>query len=367
MKGLILAGGSGKRLRPLTYSGAKQLVPIANRPILFYVIDKLIEANVRDIGIIISPETGAEVRAVVEGACWTSHDGFVRFTFITQPRPEGLAHALLTAAEFIGGDDVCMMLGDNLIQQSLFDFVQDHNAADASLLLQEVSDPSKFGVAKLDEHGNPVAFEEKPGLITAKTPRHAIVGVYRFNAHRFKNPADGWAHPVLAAARTIQPSKRGEYEITDALARLLADGGKIHTSHLQGWWLDTGKKDDLLLANATVMDDLLERDIQGQVDHASQIRGRVRIEAGAVVKNSIIHGPAVIGKGARVEESRIANTSIGNRCEVRFSAIDHAVVMEDSRIIAVEQIVDSLIGRRCYVTSKSRVKLLLGDDCRVER
>lgn len=355
MKGLVLAGGAGTRLRPLTYTGAKQLVPVANRPVLFYVIDNLVDAGITDIGVIVSPETGAEVRSALgDGSKWNA-----RFTFIDQQRPLGLAHALLSARDFLGDDDLCMFLGDNLIgtmvRGAVETFTRDRSL-DALLMLKEVANPSSFGVAEVDAEGRVVSLVEKP-----KVPRSnlALVGIYLFR------------RTILDAAAAIEPSARGELEITDAISHLLHSGHNVQFETVTSWWLDTGKKDDLLLANDTVLDAWLTHAIHGEVDADSRITGRVRIDPGAVVVNSTIRGPAVIGAGAVITDARIGPfTAIGDRAQITRSTVDHSVIMEASVIEDIARLEDSLIGRRVRVTPGGTrahaLSLLVGDDCRIE-
>src|SRR5882762_7362094 len=289
MKGLVLAGGAGTRLRPLTHTGAKQLVPVANRPVLMYVIDNLADAGITDIGVIISPETGKEIQtALGDGSAWRA-----KFTFIPQDRPGGLAHAVVTARPFLDGSDFVMYLGDNLIGMTIRDSVkqfQSDGSTAASVMLKEVQNPSAFGVAEVDAKGQVTRLVEKP-----KEPKSnlALVGVYMFRPS------------IHEAISQIKPSARGELEITDAISKLIELGGKVQFSRLTSWWLDTGKKDDLLIANQTVLDDWLKSDIAGEVDQESQIVGRVRLEKGARIERSSVRGPVTIGKNAVISDSRI--------------------------------------------------------------
>lgn len=353
MKALVLSGGAGTRLRPLTYTGAKQLVPVANRPVLFYVMDNLIRAGITEIGVVVSPETGREVERALLGG------GFpAQFTFIRQDEPRGLAHAVLIAESFLSGHPFVMYLGDNLISADLAPALtkfQTDTSITASIFLKEVERPEQFGVAMVDANGNVTGLEEKP-----KEPksRLALVGIYLFRP------------TVFDVIRAQKPSARGELEITDALGNILASGGKLDTTRVEGWWLDTGKKDDLLLANDTVLDDWLEPAQLGNVDTHSELVGRVRIEAGAVVERSSIRGPAIIGAGARVIDSRIGPfTSIGPRVTVERSRLEHSVLMEGAHIADIPHLEDSLIGKRVIVRPSKKhtgLSLMVGDDCIVE-
>jgi glucose-1-phosphate thymidylyltransferase len=355
MKGLILAGGSGTRLRPLTYTGAKQLVPVANRPILFYVVDNLVGAGITDIGVIIAPETGQEIRAALgDGSAFGAH-----FTFLVQDRPAGLAHAVSTAEPFLRGTDFVMYLGDNLIGTPIRDAVtafQADAALAASIMLKEVPNPSSFGVAEVDQAGNVTRLVEKP-----KEPRSnlALVGIYLFRP------------TIFDAIARIVPSARGELEITDAIAKLIELGQKVAFTRVTSWWLDTGKKDDLLLANDTVLDDWLEPGNAGSVDAQSRVTGRVRIGVGAVVERSTVRGPVVIGDGARIVDSRIGPfTSIGDKVSVERSTVDHSVILAGSSVTDIARLEDSLLGRRVFVrpgiSRHGALSLMVGDDCVVE-
>ena len=358
MKGLVLAGGSGTRLRPLTYTGAKQLVPVANRPILFYVIDNLVGAGIHEIGVIISPQTGDEVRTALDRENAESH-WKAQFTYLPQDRPLGLAHAVSTAQPFLEGSDFCMFLGDNLIGTRIDEAVTTFarsTSFEASVMLKQVPNPSSFGVAEVDDQGNVTRLIEKP-----KEPRSdlALVGIYLFRPSIFE------------AIRRIQPSHRGELEITDAIAMLLTMGLRVRFERVTSWWLDTGKKDDLLLANDTVLDDWLTHQIDGEVDASSKISGRVRLGQGARIERSVVRGPVVIGPGSHITDARIGPfTSIGSNCIVARSSVDHSVLMDGSRVEDVRRLEDSLIGRRVLVhpgdTHHGGLSLLVGDDCRIE-
>jgi len=352
LKALVLCGGKGTRLRPLTHTLAKQLVPVANRPILHYVMEQIADVGIREVGVIISPETGEQIKTALAGNPW----GF-NLTFIVQPEPKGLAHAVQVAQDFLGDDPFLMYLGDNLIGESIKRFVDTFNSSqpDAMILLKEVEDPHMFGVAEVDEEGNVRRLVEKP-----KEPpsRLALIGVYLFS-------------PVIhQAISEIKPSFRGELEITDAIQRLLSQGGEIKSFVLEGWWLDTGKKDDLLAANRVVLDEWIQRNLVGTVDEKSQVTGRVTIGSGAQVINSVIRGPVIIGEDTRVVDAFVGPfTSIGNRCIVEKTAVEHTVVLEGARLSGIERIEDSVIGRGAVVrgghANHRALRLMIGDDAEV--
>lgn len=369
MKGLILAGGAGTRLRPITHTSAKQLVPVANKPILFYGIDDMAAAGITEIGIITGPTATEVMAAVGDGS-----DFGVEITYIHQPEPLGLAHCVLISGEFLGEDDFVMYLGDNMLEQSLAGFVTrfeaDRRAArqprlDASpsdgsdpvakILLSPVPDPRQFGVARIDSEGHVVQLVEKPQDPPSDL---ALVGVYLFT-------------PVIhEAVRAIEPSARGELEITDAIQWVIDSGRVVDHEVLEGWWLDTGKKDPLLESNRRVLESL-DCIIEGTVDEKSTVDGTVVVAEGARIVNSHVRGPAAIGPNARIENSYIGPfTSIAADTIVVGSEIDNSVVLEGSRIEGVPRIVDSLIGRNSVVArSGSRPKatrLMLGDDCSVD-
>jgi len=354
VKGLILAGGAGTRLRPITHTSAKQLVPVANKPILFYGIEEMARAGIREIGIIVG-DTRAEIMAAVgDGSQWG-----VAVTYLPQDAPLGLAHCVLIAREFLGDDDFVMYLGDNLLQQGLGEFVERFEAVRAhegdtapcaQILLAHVDDPRQFGVAEIDGAGDVVRLVEKP----ADPPSDlALVGVYLFDTR------------IHEAVRAIAPSPRGELEITDAIQWLLDNGFRVRKEILEGWWLDTGKKDPLLESNRLLLEGIDAR-IDGSVDDASNIEGRVVIEAGARVVNSRIRGPVIVGAGTFVEHSYIGPfTSVANDCTIVDSELDHSVVLERSTITGIARITDSLIGRDVEVgrtgTRPRALRLMLGD------
>lgn len=353
MKGLILSGGKGTRLRPLTYTAAKQLVPVANKPILFYVIENLARAGVKDLGVIISPETGEMVKeAAGDGSQFE-----VSITYLLQDHPGGLAHAVKTARGFLGDSPFVMYLGDNLISSDITSFLETfrREELDALVLLKEVEDPRQFGIAELDSAGRLRRLVEKPKVPPSNL---ALVGVYFFS------PV---IHPVIDG---LKPSWRGELEITDALQELLASGKRVDWRRLDGWWLDTGKKDDLLTANTQVLDEWCERQVLGEVDESSQVNGRVTIGLGTRVIRSTIRGPVIIGKGCLIQDSFIGPfTSIGDACRVENSVVEHSVLLNGASLFQVDRLEDSLLGRNARVARHNRhrsLQLLLGDDTVVE-
>ncbi len=354
MKALILAGGKGTRLKPLTTTIAKQLLPVANKPILFNALDQVREAGITDIGVIISPETGSAIKeAAGDGSRWDS-----QITYILQTETLGLAHTVKTAQDFLSESPFLMFLGDNLIEGGVKEFVRefDTHDPDALILLKEVADPRLFGVAELDEKGKVVSLVEKP-----KEPKTnlALVGIYLFTPE------------VHHAIDQIEPSWRGELEITDAIQKLLDMGKSVRSHILKGWWLDTGKKDDLLEANRVVLDNFLKRDIQGEVDSESQIMGRVEIKEGAIIKNSAVRGPVSIAEGCQIKNSFIGPfTSIGAGTIIEDSSVECSVILEHSHIYRIERLEDSLIGRWVELNKSDErckaVRLFVGDDARLE-
>ncbi len=356
MKGLILSGGRGTRLRPLTHTISKQLVPVANQPILGYVFEHMKKAGLKDIGVIVAPETQEEVRGFVEdGGKWG-----VNVEFILQKEPLGLAHAVKTAREFLKNSSFVMYLGDNLMGEGITGAIDAFNKTmpDAMVFLKEVSDPTRFGVAILGEDGNIERLIEKPKTFVSNL---ALVGVYLFSPS------------IHRAIDRIQPSWRGELEITDAIQELISMGKRVEGRLLKGWWLDTGKKDDLLKANRVVLDDYIRKDIDVKVAIVdnSTIEGRVKLEPNVVIKNSTIRGPAVIGDNAEVIDSFIGPfTSIGNRAKIRRSVVQHVVVMEGAEITGIDNLEDSIIGRYARVERRDDLRkslqLMIGDHSIVE-
>jgi len=358
VKALILAGGAGTRLRPITYTSAKQLVPVANKPIIFYGLEHLADAGIHDVGIIVG-DTADEVRAAVgSGKRWG-----MEVTYLQQDAPLGLAHCVLIARDYLGDDDFLMYLGDNLLEEGVTELIADFDAdrhqlggaPAAHICLIRVADPSRFGVAELDPSGRVVRLVEKP----ADPPSDlALVGVYLFDSR------------IHDAVRAIRPSARGELEITDAIQWLIDSGQRVHARLLTGWWIDTGKLTPLLEANRLILEKLEQR-IDGRVDRESSIEGRVVVEAGAEIVRSTVRGPAIIGEGTRVVDSYVGPfTSIAESCEIEHSEIEHSLVMARSRIIGAPRIVDSLIGREVEVLRTTRgpkaQRMMLGDHSRLE-
>ncbi len=354
MKALVLSGGKGTRLRPLTYTLPKQLVPVAGKPILHYVMDQLHHADIHDVGVIIAPETGDQIQAALKENPW-GH----RFTFILQEKPLGLAHAVRTARDFLGEDAFVMYLGDNLIGTPIRAFIDEfaNQKPDALILLKEVENPRAFGVAVVNAQGEVERLVEKP-----KDPPSnlALVGVYIFTPE---------IHEVID---TLRPSWRGEYEITDAIQGLLDRGRKVRAHVLSGWWLDTGKKDDLLEANRVVLDDWVKRSIAPTAHlEESQIVGRVEIQDGARVIRSRIRGPVVIGKGAVIEDAFVGPyTSVGAGARIARSVVEHSVILPEAVIEGIERLEDSLIGNRTVIRRiqsaiHQALRLLVGDDAEI--
>ncbi|HJO16702.1 MAG: glucose-1-phosphate thymidylyltransferase [Dehalococcoidia bacterium] len=352
MKGLILSGGRGTRLRPLTYTSAKQLVPVANKPVLFYGIEALAAAGIRDIGIVVG-DTQAEIRAAVgDGAAWN-----IDVTYIEQDAPRGLAHAVLISQSFIGDDPFIVYLGDNLLAKGIVPFVERFVDAQpaAQILLARVSDPERFGVAELAEDGRVKKLVEKPAKPKSDL---ALVGVYMFQPE------------VFQAVRNISPSPRNELEITDAIQQLIDNGLTVTPHIVDGWWKDTGKLEDILEANRLILE-TMERRIDGEVDTDSQIDGNVVVEPGASIKQSKVRGPAIIGADARITSADIGPfTSIMNNVRVHDSAIEHSIVLEGSDLSGLQsRMTDSLIGKNVKILrdpgTPSTYRFMLGDNSEV--
>jgi glucose-1-phosphate thymidylyltransferase len=332
MKGLILSGGKGTRLRPLTHTSAKQLVPVANKPVLFYGIEAMAAAGIEDVGIIIAPETGGEIR---EAAGDGSRFG-VRIEYIEQDAPRGLAHAVLTAEKYLGDSPFVMYLGDNLLRDGIVPLVETFRKEqpDALILLTAVPDPQNYGVAELDGDDRVARLVEKP-----KEPKTnlALVGVYMFTSS------------IFDAARSIEPSWRDELEITDAIQTLVDRGRRVDPHIVQGWWKDTGQVGDMLEANRLILDDLDER-VEGELVD-SRVEGRVVIEAGARLERTTVRGPAVIGAGSRLADAYIGPyTAIGENVTIKHAELEHSIVMSGSRIEQLDhRISASLIGKNVTI------------------
>jgi glucose-1-phosphate thymidylyltransferase len=357
MKALILAGGSGTRLRPITHTRAKQLVPVANTPILFYGIESMVSAGITELGVIVGDTRAEVMEALGDGSRFGA-----AITYIPQDEPLGLAHCVRIAGDFLGDDDFVMYLGDNLLQQDLKAFVDAFAAArhapdppSAQILLKAVPDPHRFGIAELDDDGHVTRLVEKPDDPPSDL---ALVGVYLFDRH---------IHDAVAA---IEPSARGELEITDAIQWLIDHDHRVRSEILSGWWIDTGKLTPLLEANRLLLE-TIETRVDGTVDEASFLDGRVVIETGAEVVGSTIRGPVAIGARTVVRDSFIGPfTAIGADCLVEHSEVEHSVVMSSSRIIGVPRLEDSLIGSDTVVARSGKkpraVRLMVGDHCRID-
>ena len=351
MKGLILSGGKGTRLRPLTYTSAKQLVPVANKPILFYGIEALAAAGIQDIGIVVG-DTRTEIReAVRDGSAWD-----VRISYIEQDAPRGLAHAVLISEPFLQDEPFVMYLGDNLLATGITPLVEEfkRDKPSAQILLTRVSDPQRFGVAELAD-GRVLRLEEKPADPKSDL---ALVGVYLFGPD------------VFDSVKRIKPSARNELEITDAIQDLIDRHLVVKPHIVEGWWKDTGKLEDMLEANRLILDTLSRR-IEGQIGKGCQIEGKVVIEPGAIIESSVVRGPAIIGAGARIEQAYIGPfTSIMNNVEIRGSEVEHCIVLEGSVISDLSnRVVDSLIGKNVRIYRQpmkpSAYRFMLGDNSEV--
>ena len=349
LKGLILSGGAGTRLRPITHTSAKQLVPVANKPVLFYGIEALVEAGITDIGVIIAPETGEEIKQ----AAGDGEKFGARITYLEQEEPLGLAHALITAEKYLGSSPFVMYLGDNLLRDGIVELVEEFRRTepDALILLTHVEDPSSYGVAELNGD-RVVRLVEKP-----KDPPSdlALVGVYMF------------APTIFKAAHSIEPSARGELEITDAIDTLIDTGGRVEPHVVRGWWKDTGKLEDMLEANRLVLEDI-ERRIDGELDSASRVEGRVVIEKGAKLERTVVRGPAVIGADARISDSYIGPyTAIDEDVVITGSEVEHSIVLAGSSIRDLHARMEaSLLGKNVRLSRSEGVpktlRFLVGDN-----
>lgn len=334
MKGLILSGGHGTRLRPLTHTGPKQLIPIANKPVLFYAIEDLRDAGVTDIGLILGTNMPEKVKdAVGDGSQFG-----VKITYIMQGEPKGLAHAVAVAKDFVGEDSFIMYLGDNILKSGINEFVDGFEKSnyEARILLQPVENPRQFGVAELDAEGNVINLVEKP-----EHPKSdlALVGIYLFKSS------------IFDAISRIKPSWRGELEITDAIQELLNTGLKVDSHVVRGWWKDTGKPQDVLDANHLILD-VLKSENNGEVEDGAKIKGRVYIGKGTIIKeNSVIRGPVIIGENCEIDTYIGPYTSIGDNSVIVGGEIESSIVVGDATIKCNERIIDSLIGNHSNIIS----------------
>ncbi len=351
MKGLILSGGKGTRLRPLTYTSAKQLVPIANKPVLFYGVEAIVAAGIREIGVVVG-DTKDEIRAALgDGSRFGA-----RVTYIEQDAPRGLAHAVLISEAFLKGEPFVMYLGDNVIADGITALVDDYRklGCNSQILLAKVPNPSQFGVAEL-ENGRVVRLTEKP-----KQPRSdlALVGVYMFD------------DSIWEAVRSIRPSARQELEITDAIQWLVDHGRSVHPHLVSGWWKDTGKIEDMLEANRIILDTFTARGLEG-VDSASRVEGKVVIEPGARLERAAVRGPAIIGARAEIRDAFVGPyTAIGADCLIDRCEIENSIVLEGSRLERIPvRIADSLIGKNVRIhpgLERPRVhRFLVGDNSEI--
>jgi len=352
MKGLILAGGFGTRLRPLTFTGAKQLIPVANKPIIFYGIEALSKAGVEELGIVVG-DTAEEIKAVVgNGENWG-----IKISYIRQEAPLGLAHAIKISKDFLGDESFIMYLGDNILKEGIEDFVAqfNENKPNALILLTEVSNPQEFGVAVIDERGGVKKLIEKP----KEPPSNlALVGVYLFDKK------------IFTAVENIKPSWRNELEITDAIQWLLDNNLKVESHKVKGWWKDTGKPDDIIEANLLVLEGI-ETSLQG-TDTGSTINGRVKTGENTIIEKSVIRGPVVVGKNTKIIHSYIGPfSSIGDDVIIENSEIECSVIMSGAKITNVEKRIDrSIVGKNVVINvsnySPRTHKFILGDQSYVE-
>ncbi len=352
MKGLILAGGSGRRLRPITHKTAKQLVPIANKPILHYVIEDLVGVGITDLGIVVG-DTAKEIeKSVGDGSQWNAD-----ITYIHQKEPLGLAHAVLISESFLGQEKFVMYLGDNMFEDSLHEVVEDFESSstNARLLLAKVDNPQAFGVAELDEQGAIKGLEEKP-----ENPKSdlALVGVYLFDS------------TIHRAVKAIEPSDRGELEITDAIQWMIDEESNIEQRTLKGWWIDAGKKDPLLLCNELILEKI-ETLLLSQIGETVTLKGEVVSGENVEIIDSNIQGPVVIGSGVRIERSDIGPyVSIGDECKIEDSSVERSVLMEKSYVSGVTQLTKSVLGREVEINGKESefqepTSVMLGDRTKV--
>jgi len=352
LRGLILSGGKGTRLRPITHTSAKQLVPVANKPVLFYGIEAMAAAGIREIGIIIAPETGEEIRAAAGDG---SRFG-VELTYIVQDEPAGLAHAVLTAEPFLADAPFVMYLGDNLLQGGIEDLVRAFRSGkpDALILLTPAPAPENYGVAELNGDNTVTRLVEKPSEPATDL---ALVGVYMFTAG------------IHDAARAIEPSTRGELEITDAIQQLVDDGRRVEPHIVTGWWKDTGRLDDMLEANRLILENVEPR-VDGELID-SQVDGRVVVEAGAKLVRSTVRGPAIIGAGARLTDCYVGPyTAIAEDCTIENAEVEHSILLAGSSVCNLAgRMESSLLGRNVAIRRDDRqpraYRFMVGDNSEI--
>jgi len=349
VKALILSGGHGTRLRPITHSQQKQLIPVANKPILFYTMEDVIEAGAEEIGIIVGPNK-EQVMETVKSADWDAD-----IQFIYQSKPLGLAHAILIAEEFLGDEEFVMYLGDNVIKGGITRHAEKFwsLSPDSLVLLTEVEDPQRFGVAEFDDAGRVKRLVEKPKVPPSN---FALAGIYFFK------PA------IIEACKSIKPSWRGELEITDAIQWLIDNGGRVEASKIEGWWKDTGKAEDILEANRLILDELVGKN-EGVLTE-SKIFGRVEIGPGSSIENSIIKGPCIIGRGCKISNSYIGPyTSINDECEIEGTEMEDSIVMAGCSIVNASRIIESLIGKNVRIRENGEKpagnKFIVGDNSEI--
>lgn len=354
MKALILSGGYGTRLRPLTYSQQKQLIPVANKPVLFYPIEDIKAAGIGDIGIIIGPNKEQIMKIVGDGSRWN-----VNITFIEQEAPLGLAHCVKIAEDFLGDEPFVMYLGDNILKGGIIEYVErfKESKADASILLSKVENPGRFGVAELNEDGSIKRLVEKPKKPSSNL---ALVGVYMFTSK------------IFDAVKNIKPSWRDELEITDAIQYLIDHGLKVDSAVVDGWWKDTGKPEDIIEANHLVLDELTPYN-KGTLEDGVTIRGKVSIGKGTIIhKGSVVKGPVVIGENCEIGPNTYIGpyTSIGDNSKITNGEIEYSVIMDNTVIKSRKKIVDSLIGRNVKIFEREQLpkghRFVIGDNSEVE-
>ena len=351
MKALVLSGGKGTRLRPITHTSAKQLIPVANKPILFYGLESIAQTGIKDVGIIVGDTKKEIIAAVGDGSKWG-----IKVTYIEQEEPLGLAHAVKIAEKYINNEDFVMYLGDNLIKEGIVSLVNEFrkNKPNAQILLVKVPNPEQFGVAVLKD-GKVIKLIEKPKIPPSD---YALVGVYMFDKHIFE------------AVNSIKPSWRNELEITDAIQYLVEKGYDVRPYIITGWWKDTGKLEDILEANRIVLE-TIEPQVMGSVDDKSRLEGRIVIEKNAKIINSIIRGPVIIGENTEIVNSYIGPfTSIYYDVKVENSEIEYSIVLENSKIIDIPRIEGSLIGQNVELIKSNKkpqaYRIVVGDSSKIE-